>query len=399
MVATLTRIFGADRLDLAEDVVQDALIKALDQWPFYGVPKNPTAWLIQVAKHRALDLIRREASFEEKSVELAARWPAASEGAGQAVLDDQLAMMFMCCHPDLPRESQVALTLKTVAGLGVEEIARAYLAKETTIAQRLVRAKRMIREQRIVFDVPSGAELAGRLDVVLEVLYLLFNEGYTAHGGENLVRAELCEEAIRLGRLVASHFRTDCPKTHALLALMCLHASRLPARVDTGGDLLLLGEQDRSRWDRQLIDRGLLHLERSAQGGELSAYHLEAGISACHATASSYESTDWGYVVELYDQLYATKPTPVVALNRAAALSRLKGPLHGLRAIEAVQHDPILRDYYLLPAIQGELWREIGDKEQAAGGYRRALACTCTEPERRFLLEKLRSVSGEAAFT
>lgn len=395
MVATLTRIFGSDRLDLAEEVVQDALVKALERWPYRGVPQNPTAWLIQVAKRHALDVLRRESSFDEKSAELLIRWPVVSEAPRGEELDDQLAMIFMCCHPDLPDESRLALTLKTVMGFGVEEIARAFLTKEATIAQRLVRAKRVIRDRPLVFELPDGSELAARLDAALEVLYLLFNEGYAAHGGENLIRAELCEEAIRLGRLVVDHLKTGVPKTHALLALMLLHAARLPARVDEAGDLFLLSVQDRSRWDCRLIAQGLAHLDRSAEGNEMSAYHFEAGIAACHVTAPNYEATDWAYIAELYDQLYAVKPTPVVALNRAVARSRLSGPDAGLREIEAIQAHHAMRDYYLLPAVEAELWRELGKHEPAITAYQRALACPCTEPERRFLLKRVQSMTGQ----
>ncbi|MBI3606939.1 MAG: sigma-70 family RNA polymerase sigma factor [Nitrospirae bacterium] len=397
MVATLTRIFGAGRLDLAEEVVQDALIKALERWPFHGVPQNPTAWLIQAAKHRALDMLRRESSFDEKSAELLIRWPVVAEAPRGEELDDQLAMIFMCCHPDLPDESRLVLALKTVMGFSVEEIARAFLTKEATIAQRLVRAKRVIRDRSLVFEVPDGSELAQRLDAALDVLYLLFNEGYAAHGGDNLIRAELCEEAIRLGSLVVAHLRTGVPKSHALLALMLLHAAclpaRLPARVDEAGDLFLLSEQDRSRWDLGLIAQGLAHLDRSAEGNEMSAYHVEAGIAACHATAPSFEATDWAYIAELYDQLYAIKPTPVVALNRAVARSRLLGPEAGLREIDTIQAHHAMRDYYLLPAVEAEWWRELGKHEPAITAYQRALACPCTEPERRFLLKRVQSMT------
>jgi len=392
MVATLTRVFGSRRLDLAEEVVQDALVKALELWPFQGVPENPSAWLIQVARNRALDVIRREASLAGKIPELARAFPERAEPLGfdsDPFADDQLAMMFLCSHPRLARETRVALTLKTVAGFSVREIARAFLAQEATIAQRLVRGKRQIREESISFEMPEGGELRERLDSVLEVLYLIFNEGYTAHEGESLLRADLCEEAIRLGSMVAGHAATDQPKGHALLALLLLQASRLPARVDESGDLFLLQDQDRGKWDRRLIAEGMHHLERCAEGDEVGSYHLQAGIAAEHAIAPSYAETDWKRVTELYDSLNELEPSPVVALNGAIALSRWKGPRAGLGALAFIEQEPALSRYHLLPAALGELWNECGEREKAAAYYRAALECQCTEPERRFLTKRL----------
>jgi len=391
MIATLTRIFGPRRLDLAEEVVQDALVKALELWPFQGVPDNPSAWLVQVAKNRALDAIRREVSLSGKLPDLSRAFPDQTppqEIAGEFA-DDQLAMMFLCCHPKLAHETRLALTLKTVAGFSVREIARAFLAQDATIAQRLVRGKRQIREERIEFEMPPAIELLSRLDSVLEALYLLFNEGYSAHEGESLLRADLCEEAIRLARMVASHAATDVPKSHALLALLLLQASRLPARVNAEGNLFLMRDQDRSLWDRRLIAEGLRHLDRSAQGAELTVYHLQAGIAADHAVAPTYAGTDWKDITDLYDQLYAMDPSPVIALNRAIALSRWKGPEAGIGAIAQIESHPSLSRYHFLPATLGELWSEVGDKERAASYYRSALANVCTEPERRLLQKRL----------
>ena len=366
LVSTLTRIFGPRRLDLAEEVVQDALLKALELWPFQGIPANPSAWLIQVAKNRALDAIRREASLAEKIPELARAFPEQTMPESHHEFDDdQLSMMFLCCHPSLAPELRVALTLKTVAGFSAREIARAFLVQETTIAQRLVRGKRQIREQRI------------------------FNESYSAHQGESLLRADLCDEAIRLARLLATHPASDLPKTHALLALLLLHASRLPARVNAEGDLFLLQDQDRSLWNRQLILEGLDELDRSAEGDELTSYHLQAGIAAQHALAPSYDATDWENITEQYDQLYHMAPSPVIALNRAIALSRWKGPEAGLAAIAEIQHHPALAHYHLLPATLGELSSELGMPEKAAQYYKSALECVCTEPERRLLQKRL----------
>jgi RNA polymerase sigma-70 factor (ECF subfamily) len=392
MVSTLTRIFGPHRLDLVEEVVQDALLKALELWPFQGIPGNPSAWLIQVAKNRALDAIRREASLAEKIPELARAFPShappASHGHNEFE-DDQLFMMFLCCHPSLAQELRVALTLKTVAGFSAREIARAFLTHESTIAQRLVRGKRQIHDQHIEFEMPSGLGLSARLDSVLEVLYLLFNEGYSAHQGENLLRADLCEEAIRLARLLSSHPACAVPKTHALLALLLLHASRLPSRVNPEGDLFLLRDQDRTLWNRELMAEGMRHLDWSAAGDELTPYHLQAGIAAQHALASSYDATDWSGIFDQYDQLYQMDRNPVIALNRAIALSRWKGPRAGLDALAAIEHHPALAHYHLLPATLGELWSELGQPEKAVVYYESALACPCTEPERRLLEKRL----------
>lgn len=407
MVATLTRIFGPRRLDLVEEMVQDALLKALELWPFQGIPQNPSAWLVQVAKNRALDAIRREASLAEKIPDLARAFPEHSMPHGfdhhdvfdhdvfdHAVFeDDQLSMMFLCCHPSLTPELRVALTLKTVAGFSAREIARAFLAQEATIAQRLVRGKRQIRDQQIEFEMPSGRDLRERLDSVLEVLYLLFNEGYSAHEGESLLRADLCDEAIRLARLLGSHPASDVPKTHALLALFLLQASRLPARVNAEGHLFLLRDQDRTLWDRDLIAEGLAQLDQSAQGDEVTSYHLQAGIAAQHALASTYDSTDWADITDQYDELYKIDPSPIIALNRAIALSRWKGPEAGIAALSEIENHPALAHYHLLPATLGELSSELGDQQKAAAYYKSALECPCTEPERRLLIDRLLAVA------
>ncbi len=394
MVSTLTRIFGVGNLQLAEDVVQETLLQALQQWPYRGVPDNPSAWIVQVAKNRALDVLRREAKLRSKMLTPASR--AAFENSDDAALsledplgDDQLTMMFMCCHPALSREAQVALTLKTVGGFGVSEIARAFLAPEATIAQRLVRAKRKLREEEIDFALPRTEELPERLDAVLQVIYLLFNEGYAAYQGEDLVRYELCAEAIRLCSLLAGNTIADQPKVHALLALMLLQASRLSTRVDAEGDLLLLSEQDRSQWDRAAIQAGLHQLERAASGGELTEYHLLAGIAASHAVAESYETTDWKKILFYYDSLLRVNRSPIIALNRAVAVAMLEGPRAGVAALDQIKDEPALRNYYLLPATYGELYGRSGESERAAAYYREALALMGNEAERRFLLKKL----------
>jgi RNA polymerase sigma-70 factor (ECF subfamily) len=378
MVSTLTRILGPRHLQLAEDVVQEALIKALELWPHRGIPENPAAWLIAVARNRALDVLRREASLAAKAVEVARVWPAG--GADLEAMDDQLGMIFLCAHPAVPREARAALTLKTVCGFSTAEIARAYLIQESAAAQRIVRAKRLVRD--LTFALPDDGELAARRDGVLEVLYLIFNEGYTRSAND------LCEEAIRLGGLVADHAAAGAPEADALLALFYLQAARAPARVDAQGDLFLLADQDRGLWDRARMSEGLRRLERSARGERITEFHLEAAIAAAHATAPDFGSTDWEFIVGQYDQLYAMNPSPVVALNRAAAISRAQGAAAGLRALEPIAGHPALARYYLLAATQARLHEELHDAEAAARSYAQALECECSPAERRFLERK-----------
>jgi RNA polymerase sigma-70 factor (ECF subfamily) len=390
MVATLTRALGVERLDLAEEVVQDALVRALETWPYRGVPENPRGWLFRVARNRALDLLRRDATLASKLERLAGDIESAQDTAGaDSLADDELAMIFMCCHPALPREAQLALTLKTVCAFSVAEIAAAFLAEPATIAQRIVRAKRLLAERGHAFELPSETELLSRLEPVLEVLYLLFSEGYNAHEGEGLVRAELCNEAVRLTSLLAANPRTAQPTVHALLALMLLQSSRLAARHDGSGSLLLLHEQDRTRWDAGLIGAGMRQLERAAAGDHLTPYHVQAAIAACHATAPSAADTDWPYILELYDQLVALTRSPVIELNRAVALARVQGPRAGLAALDPLQSTPALQRYYLLPAVTAGLWYEAGELAEAGRWYKRALGFPCNAAERRFLEERL----------
>jgi RNA polymerase sigma-70 factor (ECF subfamily) len=375
MISTLTRILGPRNLQLAEDVVQEALVRALELWPHRGIPANPAAWLIEVARNRALDGLRREASLASKADELTRVFSAAAGAAG--TMDDQLAMIFLCAHSAIPREARVALTLKTVCGFSTAEIARAFLIQETAAAQRIVRAKRLVRD--LSFALPEAAELGTRREGVLEVLYLMFNEGYTRNA------ADLCEEAIRLGLLVADHSATGAPEADALLALFYLQSARAPARLDAQGDLFLLADQDRGLWDRARISEGLRRLDRSAAGEHMTEYHLEAGIAAAHATAPDFASTDWRFIVHQYDHLHALNPSPVIALNRAVAISRAQGPAAGLRALAAIQDHPALARYYLLPATRARLLEELGDSAGAAAWYARALECECSPAERRFL--------------
>jgi RNA polymerase sigma-70 factor (ECF subfamily) len=394
MLATLTRVLGSRHLALAEEVVQEALITALQQWPFGGIPDNPSAWLVQVAKNRALDRLRRERTFGEKERDVAAAFESrvAQVDPGRPFDDDELCMMFMACHPEIAREARVALTLKTVGGFSVPEIAQAFLAQETAIAQRLVRVKRFIREHDIPLDLPTASEMPARLESVLEVLYLMFNEGYAAHAGESLVRQDLVREAIRLTRLLTDHPATALPKTHALLALMLLQAARIPARADERGDLFVLEEQDREAWNRTMIAEGMRHLDASARGHEVSAYHLQAGIAAAHAVAPTYQATNWSEIVALYDALLDLEPSPIVALNRAIAVSRTEGAAAGLRALDRLRDDPTLSRYVLFHATLGELSRETGDFEAARVHYRAALALPCSAPGRRFLERKLGTI-------
>ncbi|HEV3164054.1 MAG TPA: sigma-70 family RNA polymerase sigma factor [Isosphaeraceae bacterium] len=399
MLASLSHIFGLENLDLAEEVVQEALLQALRQWPFHGIPENPRRWLIQVARNKALDRLRRRASLRRKEHEIEQRLQArqATRDVSDIIEaseleDEQLAMIFACCNPALPSEARVALTLKAVSGFSVAEIARAFLTEEGTIAQRLVRAKRRIQEAGITLALPPPADLPGRLDSVLQVLYLLFSEGYGAHAGENLVREDLCGEAMRLAQLLAARPSTALPKVRALLALFYFQAARLSTRVDCNGNLLLLAEQQRTEWDQALLARGLRQLEQSAQGDEVSEYHLQAGIAVVHATSASFDDTDWPYLLGLYDQLLARAPSPVVALNRAIALSMVKGPEAALQSLEEWNADPAMKSYYLLPAVRADLLRRLGRTAQAADCYRQALSYPCTEPERRFLLRRLQSL-------
>jgi RNA polymerase sigma-70 factor (ECF subfamily) len=400
LVSILVRHLGGRHIDLAEEVVQDVLVTALQQWPFQGVPACPEAWLVRAARNRAIDRLRHHRAFEDRVPALTQALQDeeerynAMQGADKiardrVAFDDEVCMLFMACHPDLPRDARVALTLKTVGGFGVTEIARAFLAQEATIAQRLVRAKQRLRDRAVAFDLPGPAELSERLDSVLGVLYLMFNEGHTAHAGEALVRRDLCDTAIRLCSQLAAHPVTDLPKTHALLALMLLQAARLPARVGDAGDLFLLDAQDRARWDQELIARGFHHLDLAARGDELTAYHLQAGIASCHAVAGSVGETDWTRMLAFYDQLMTLQPSPVVWLNRAVVLSRVEGPRAALESLDRLSDDGTLRRYHLWHAVRGALAGELGEVHDAAEHYRAAMQCPCSEPERRFLAAKL----------
>ena len=394
MVAHLARVLGPANLDLAEEAVQEAMLRALQVWPHQGVPENAAAWLFRVAQNAAIDALRRRRVLGDKTeamvaeLNLAAAHTAGDPDIEEQLRDDELRMIFMCCHPRIGRDASVALSLKTVGGFSAREIARAFLAEEAAIAQRLVRAKRQIREERLTLEMPGGAELKERLDSVMEVVYFMFNEGYAAHEGEELVRQDLCMEALRLGRLVAASSMAG-PRVDALVALMAFEASRLPARVDDAGELILLDDQDRGKWDGRLIALGFYHFDRAVAGSEVSAYHAQAAIAATHARAAAARSTDWPVILELYDQLLAINPSPVVRLNRAVAVAKVRGAEEALASIEILESDAKLRDYHLRLAVRGHLLAELGRREEAAVCFRAALECACSEPERRFLRKKL----------
>lgn len=392
LVATLAGQFGAQRLQWVEDVVQEALVRALQTWPYRGVPDNPAAWLTLTARHLALDQLRREERWNEREEGISAeqaRWmsvPLEAEPDDVHLRDDTLRLMFVCCHPQLSSEAQIALALRTLCGLSPAEIAAAFVTSEAAISKRLVRARQRIRELELPFELPAAHDLPQRLDAVLASLYLLFNEGYKASSGEHLVRSDLCHEAIRLTELLAAHQHTSLPQCHALLALMLLSAARLPARTDEAGGILRLHEQDRSLWDQSFIQRGLQHLQLSARGDTLTEYHLEAGIAACHSTAATHQTTDWARILALYDQLVLLTSSSVVALNRAIAVGRAHGAQGGLDALAAVQG---LDSYLSLHAARGSFAAELGQTEAAAAHYRKALALAALPSERSFLERQL----------
>lgn len=394
MVAILTRIFGVEHLTLAEDVVQEALGKALQTWPYHGVPPNPSAWILRVARNLALDVVRREKVFRDKEPEITRLiedgepTPQAAASLDQEIRDDRLRMMFVCCHPLLNREAQVALALKILCGLSVGEISSAFLTNEATIAKRLTRAKQKLQEARVPFEIPEGAALAARLDGVLETLYLLFNEGYKASSGDSLVRKELCQEAIDLTASLVEHSAGNQTRTHALLALMLLIGARLATRVDGEGNLLRLQEQDRSQWNQPMIARGMFHLARSASGDEMTAYHLQAAIAACHSVAPDYASTDWRQIQLLYDRLMKFDHSPIVALNRAVAVAKVSGPRAGLEALAGWEQNE-LRSYHLLYAVLGEFEAELGNRKASAHHFRKAMELAEMKSEKAFLAKRL----------
>jgi RNA polymerase sigma-70 factor (ECF subfamily) len=392
LVSVLTRIFGWRHFDLVEDMVQATLLDALEAWRVRGVPDNPSGWVHRIAKNKILDALRRDQIGQRVLGEWAAGRPTHEEALDDLffdseIEDSQLRMMFACCHPHLARENQLALTLKALCGFGNAEIARALLVGEETVKKRLQRATRDLVEQQIALDPPAAGELAGRLDSVHQVLYLLFNEGYSSSEGETAIRADLCEEAARLCHLLCSHPRFRTPAADALLALMLFHAARLESRLDQGGSVLLLEEQDRSKWDRGLIGCAQQFLARSAEGTVLSPFHLEAAIACHHCTAASVADTDWPAILRLYDALLRVHRSPVYLLNRAIVLAQIDGPHAGIRALEEAGQDAALRHYHLFEATLGELYRRGGDLARARRHLEAAREKT-TSPFDRELLDR-----------
>lgn len=400
LIAGLARLVGD--IGTAEELAQDALVAALEQWPESGVPEKPGAWLMATAKHRAIDRFRRDERFSRKLEEIG-RDVQFREATVASRIDDELhddfgddllRLIFTACHPVLTREGRLALTLRLLGGLTTEEIARAFLVPVPTIGQRIVRAKRTLAEARVPFEVPTGAERAARLQSVLEVIYLIFNEGYTATAGDDWMRPALCEDALRLGRILAKLIPQE-PEVHGLVALMEIQASRMPARVGTSGEVLTLLEQDRTRWNHLLIRRGLAALKLAESlGGTLGPYTLQAAIAACHARAGSVEETDWSRIVALYDALAQLGPSPIVELNRAVAVGQAFGAASGLEIVDALVAEPALQAYHLLPAVRGDLLEKLGRFEEARAEFERAALITKNGRERELLLRRAAKTYG-----
>jgi RNA polymerase sigma factor (sigma-70 family) len=403
LIASLARMVRD--VGLAEDLAQDALVAALEKWPGSGVPEKPAAWLLATAKNRAIDFFRRGTRAEEKHEEIARDLEAERERAVaklEAAIDDDLGddllrLIFTACHPILSSEARAALTLRLLGGLTTDEIARAFLVSEPTVAQRIVRAKRTLAEAKVPFEVPRGAERANRLASVLEVLYLIFNEGYSATAGEDWMRPQLCEEALRLGRILAELAPSE-PEVHGLVALMEIQASRSRARVGVSGEPVLLLEQDRGRWDHLLIRRGLAALARAEKlGGARGPYALQAAIAACHARARIAAETDWQRIASLYSDLARLAPSPVVELNRAVAIGMAFGPEAALPLVDALASEPRLSDYHFLPSVRGDLLVKLGRQGEARAEFERAASLTRNERERKLLLDRAASAAEAAS--
>src|SRR5256885_2656949 len=399
LIAGLTRTVGD--IGTAEELAQDALVAALEQWPTSGVPERPGAWLMGTAKHRATDLIRRRKTLERKYEELGRETERDQQvedpdaAIEEDVGDDLLGLIFMACHPVLSKDARVALTLRVLGGLTTEEIPRGFLVPVSSMAQRIVRAKRTLDEAHVRFEIPHGPERVARLASVLEVIYLIFNEGYSATAGTDWVRPALCEEALRLGRILAELIPTE-PEVHGLVALMEIQASRLGARIGPSGEPVLLLDQDRARWDRLLIPRGLAAVDRAESfGGALGPYALQAAIASCHARATTAAETDWPRIVALYDAVAELAPSPVVELNRAVAVGMAFGPAAGLDLVDALVDEPSLKSYHLLPAVRGDLLRKLGRMEEAVAEFLRAASLTDNVPERDLLQRRAVECAAE----
>ena len=400
IIAGLARILRD--VGLAEELAQDALVAALEQWPESGIPDNPGAWLMAAAKHRAIDHFRRNKVLERKHEELGRELEIRQEAAvadfdaaiDDDIGDDLLRLVFTACHPVLSSEARVALTLRLLGGLTTEEIARAFLVPEPTVAQRIVRAKRTLAEARVPFEVPRGPDLAARLSSVLEVIYLIFNEGYSATAGEDWMRPALCEDALRLGRILAELVPNE-PEVHGLVALMEIQASRSAARIGRSGEPILLLDQNRAQWDQLLIHRGLAALERAEQlGGAAGTYTMQAAIAACHARARTAAETDWKRIAALYDSLARLMPSPIVELNRAVAYAMAFGPAAGLKLIDTVASEPSLKSYHLLPSVRGDFLFKLGRSAEAQAEFERAASMTRNVRERDLLLDRARACAG-----
>jgi RNA polymerase sigma-70 factor, ECF subfamily len=396
ILATLIRVLGD--FDLAEDAAQEAFASAVEQWHRDGLPENPRAWIIGVARHKAIDRLRKQGRFNDRREELIRMAESGGDGeendTAGALPDERLRLIFTCCHPALADEARVALSLRTLCGLTTEEIARAFLTAPTTMAQRLVRAKRKIRAARIPYEVPSADLLAERLDAVMAVIYLVFNEGYGASSGERLVRTDLCAEAIRLARILVALMPTEA-EPRGLLAMMLLHDARRDARIDERGELVLLEEQDRSLWDRAQIAEGLTHSEAAIGADAYGPYAIQSAIAAVHSRAKSAAATDWRAIADLYRRLNAIRPSPVIELNRAVAVAMADGPAAGLELIDAIAASGELRDYYLMWSARADLLRRLERWSEAAESYRAALTRVGSAPERRFIRRRLEEMASK----
>ncbi len=399
IISVLTKIFGVKNLELAEDVVQDTLLKALQQWPYTGIPGNPAGWLYQSAKNRAIDILRKSNLRDKYSSEISelfkSEWTLTKSlnevFSENEIKDGQLRMMFTCCHPALPGEVQVALSLKYLCGFSVKEIAKAFLTNEEIIAKRLTRAKAKLNSGTIAFEIPAGKEAEVRLGNVLSTIYLLFNEGYNSSGINRIIRDELINEAIYITELLTHHPLTEKPETHALLSLMLFHNARTPARLDNAGNIILLKDQDRELWNKQMIKKAIHHLELSAEGEDISEYHLEAGITNYYTIAESYQKTDWQKILYLYNILYSKNPSFIIGLNRAVVIANIWGAEEGLKEIFKLQDQNKLNNYYLYHSVLGELYLENNQPEKARESFNTAIKLTESEAEKLLLRRKIDS--------